>query len=198
AGDVVMTGIVEVPIGMTMREIIFDICGGIPNGKKFKAVQSGGPSGGVVTELDLDTPTDYKSLQQLGAIMGSGILIVMNEDTCMVDSARYFMEFTREESCGKCNACRLGTKRMLEILERIVDGEGEEGDVELLEELCEVIAETSLCGLGQTAPNAVLSTIRYFREEYDEHIRDGLCRAGICFTEHDKKAYPQRLRGRVL
>ena len=130
--------------------------------------------------------------------MGSGILIVMNEDTCMVDSARYFMEFTREESCGKCNACRLGTKRMLEILERIVDGEGEEGDVELLEELCEVIAETSLCGLGQTAPNAVMSTIRYFREEYDEHIRDGICRAGICFTEHDKKAYPQRLRGRVL
>ncbi len=198
AGDVVMTGIVEVPIGMTMREIIFDICGGIPGGKKFKAVQSGGPSGGVVTEIDLDTPTDYKSLQQLGAIMGSGILIVMNEDTCMVDSARYFMEFTREESCGKCNACRLGTKRMLEILERIVDGEGEEGDVELLEELCEVIANTSLCGLGQTAPNAVLSTIRYFRHEYDEHIRDGLCRAGICFTEHDKRAYPQRLRGRVL
>jgi NADH-quinone oxidoreductase subunit F len=198
AGDVVMTGIVEVPIGIPMREIIFDICGGIPDGKKFKAVQSGGPSGGVVTDLDLDTPTDYQSLQKLGAIMGSGILIVMNEDTCMVDSARYFMEFIREESCGKCNACRLGTKRMLEILERIVDGEGEEGDVELLEELCEVVAETSLCGLGQTAPNAVMSTIRYFRDEYDEHIRDGICRAGVCFTEHDKKAYPQRLRGRVL
>jgi NADH-quinone oxidoreductase subunit F len=197
AGDVVMTGIVEVPIGTPLREIIFDIGGGVPNGKKFKAAQIGGPSGGCITEADLDTPTDYKPLQQLGAIVGSGILIVMNEDTCMVDSARYFMEFIREESCGKCTSCRIGTKRMLEILERIVDGQGEEGDVELLEELGEVIAETALCGLGQTAPNAVISTIKCFRDEYDEHIRDGICRAGIC-AKREHRVYPQRLRGRVL
>ena len=197
AGDVVMTGIVEVPIGTPLREIIFDIGGGVPDGKKFKAAQIGGPSGGCVTDADLDTPTDYKPLQNLGAIVGSGILIVMNEDTCMVDSARYFMEFIREESCGKCTSCRIGTKRMLEILERIVDGKGEEGDVELLEELGEVISETALCGLGQTAPNAVASTIRYFRDEYDEHIRDGYCRAGVC-AKRERRVYPERLRGRVL
>ena len=197
AGDVVMTGIVEVPIGTPLREIIYDIGGGVPDGKKFKAAQIGGPSGGCVIEADLDTPTDYKTLQALGAIVGSGILIVMNEDTCMVDSARYFMEFIREESCGKCTSCRIGTKRMLEILERIVDGEGEEGDVELLEELGEVISQTALCGLGQTAPNAVASTIKYFRDEYDEHIQDGICRAGIC-AKREKRVYPQRLRGRVL
>ncbi len=197
AGDVVMTGILEVPIGTPLREIIFDIGGGVPDGKKFKAAQIGGPSGGCITEADLDTPTDYKPLQELGAIVGSGILIVMNDETCMVDSARYFMEFIREESCGKCTSCRIGTKRMLEILERITDGEGEEGDVELLEELGEVISQTALCGLGQTAPNAVASTIKYFRDEYDEHIRDGLCRAGIC-AKREKRVYPQRLRGRVL
>ncbi|HPF86597.1 MAG TPA: NADH-ubiquinone oxidoreductase-F iron-sulfur binding region domain-containing protein [Candidatus Limiplasma sp.] len=180
AGDVVNTGIIEVPIGIPIGEIIFDIGGGVPNGKKFKAAQIGGPSGGCITAENLNTPTDYKPLQALGAIMGSGGLIIMNEDTCMVDTARFFMDFIRDESCGKCTACRVGTKRMLEILERIVIGEGVEGDVELLEELGEVIQQTAMCGLGQTAPNPVLSTIKYFRNEYDEHIRKHHCRAGVC------------------
>ena len=180
AGDVVNTGIVEVPIGIPIGDIIFDIGGGVPGGKKFKAAQIGGPSGGCITPGDLNTPTDYKPLQALGAIMGSGGLIVMNEDTCMVDTARFFMDFIRDESCGKCTSCRVGTKRMLEILERIVDGNGVEGDVELLIELGEVISETAMCGLGQTAPNPVLSTIKYFRHEYDEHIRKHYCRAGVC------------------
>ncbi len=180
AGDVVNTGIVEVPIGIPIGEIIFDIGGGVPGGKKFKAAQIGGPSGGCITAANLNTPTDYKPLQALGAIMGSGGLIVMNEDTCMVDTARFFMDFIRDESCGKCTACRLGTKRMLEILERIVVGDGEEGDVELLLELGDVISQTAMCGLGQTAPNPVVSTIKYFRNEYDEHIRKHHCRAGVC------------------
>ena len=180
AGDVVNTGIVEVPIGIPLGEIIFNIGGGIPNKKKFKAAQIGGPSGGCVTAENLNVPTDYENLKELGAIMGSGGLIVMNEDTCMVDTARFFMDFIRDESCGKCTACRIGTKRMLEILERITRGEGEEGDVELLIELGETIQDTAMCGLGQTAPNPVLSTIRYFREEYDEHIRNKYCRAGVC------------------
>jgi len=180
AGDVVNTGIVEVPIGIPLGEIIFNIGGGIPNKKKFKAAQIGGPSGGCVTAENLNVPTDYESIKALGAIMGSGGLIVMNEDTCMVDTARFFMDFIRDESCGKCTACRIGTKRMLEILERITRGEGEEGDVELLIELGETIQDTAMCGLGQTAPNPVLSTIKYFREEYDEHIRNKYCRAGVC------------------
>ena len=180
AGDVNNTGIVEVPMGTTLGEIIFDIGGGIPNGKKFKVAQTGGPSGGCLTAEHLNTPVDYDSLIELGAIMGSGGLICMDEDTCMVDVARYFMEFVQEESCGKCVACRLGTKRMLDILERITKGEGEEGDVEKLIELGETIKDTALCGLGQTAPNPVLSTIKYFREEYDEHIRKKKCRAGVC------------------
>ena len=180
AGDVVNTGIVEVPIGIPIGEIIFDIGGGVPGGKKFKAAQIGGPSGGCITAENLNTPTDYKPLQALGAIMGSGGLIVMNEDTCMVDTARFFMDFIRDESCGKCTACRVGTKRMLEILERIVVGDGEEGDVELLIELGDVISQTAMCGLGQTAPNPVMSTIKYFRNEYDEHIRKHHCTAGVC------------------
>ena len=180
AGDVNNSGIVEVPMGTTLGEIIFDIGGGIPNGKKFKVAQTGGPSGGCLTAEHLNTPVDYDSLVELGAIMGSGGLICMDEDTCMVDVARYFMEFVQEESCGKCVACRIGTKRMLDILERITKGEGEEGDVEKLIELGEAIKDTALCGLGQTAPNPVLSTIKYFREEYDEHIRNKKCRAGVC------------------
>ena len=180
AGDVNNTGIVEVPMGTTLGEIIFDIGGGIPNGKQFKVAQTGGPSGGCLTAEHLNAPVDYDSLVELGAIMGSGGLICMDEDTCMVDVARYFMEFVQEESCGKCVACRIGTKRMLDILERITRGEGEEGDVEKLIELGETIKDTALCGLGQTAPNPVLSTIKYFREEYDEHIRDKKCRAGVC------------------
>jgi NADH-quinone oxidoreductase subunit F len=180
AGDVNNTGIVEVPMGITLGEVIFDIGGGIPKGKKFKAAQTGGPSGGCLTKAHLDTQVDYQSLVELGAIMGSGGLICMDEDTCMVDVARFFMEFVQDESCGKCVACRIGTRRMLDILERITRGEGREGDVEKLIELAETVKETALCGLGQTAPNPVLSTIKYFRDEYDEHIRHKYCRAGVC------------------
>ncbi|NLO35324.1 MAG: FAD-dependent oxidoreductase [Clostridiaceae bacterium] len=180
AGDINNTGIVEVPMGITLGEVIFDIGGGMPKGKKFKVAQTGGPSGGCLTREHLNTPIDYQSLVELGAIMGSGGLICMDEDTCMVDVARFFMEFVQDESCGKCVACRLGTKRMLEILERITRGQGVEGDVERLIELGETIKETALCGLGQTAPNPVLSTIKYFRDEYDEHIRHHYCRAGVC------------------
>jgi len=180
AGDIINTGIVEVPIGIPLGEIIFRIGGGMLNKKQFKAAQIGGPSGGCVTQDNLNVPTDYESLQALGAIMGSGGLITMNEDTCMVDTARYFMDFIQEESCGKCVACRIGTKRMLEILERITRGEGVEGDVERLEELGRTIQKTAMCGLGQTAPNPVLSTIKNFREEYEEHIKYKYCRAGVC------------------
>jgi NADH-quinone oxidoreductase subunit F len=180
AGDIINTGIVEVPIGISLGEIIFRIGGGMLDKKKFKAAQIGGPSGGCVTQENLNVPTDYESLTMLGAIMGSGGLITMNEDTCMVDTARYFMEFIQDESCGKCVACRLGTRRMLEILERITRGEGVDGDIERLEELGKTIQQTAMCGLGQTAPNPVLSTIKYFREEYEEHIRYKYCRAGVC------------------
>lgn len=180
AGDIVNTGIIEVPVGKPLGDILFNIGGGIQGGKKFKAAQIGGPSGGCVTKENLNTATDYESIQKLGAIMGSGGLIAMNEDTCMVDTARFFMDFIRDESCGKCNACRTGTTRMLEILERITTGEGDEGDIELLEELGETIKDTAMCGLGQTAPNPVLSTIKYFRDEYEEHIKNHYCRAGVC------------------
>jgi NADH-quinone oxidoreductase subunit F len=180
AGNIVNTGIIEVPIGMPLGEIIYRIGGGIPDKKQFKAAQIGGPSGGCITQDNLNVPTDYESISMLGAIMGSGGLIAMNEDTCMVDTARYFMDFIRDESCGKCTACRVGTKRMLEILERITRGEGREGDIELLEELGSTIRDTAMCGLGQTAPNPVLSTIKYFREEYEEHIKYKHCRAGVC------------------
>lgn len=180
AGDVVNTGIIEIPIGMPLGDILFKIGGGMRNKKKFKSAQIGGPSGGCVTQENLNVPTDYDSLTKLGAIMGSGGLIVMSEDACMVDTARFFMDFIKDESCGKCTACRVGTKRMLEILERITHGEGKEGDIELLEELGNVIKQTAMCGLGQTAPNPVLSTIRYFRNEYEEHIRNKYCRAGVC------------------
>ncbi len=180
AGKVNNTGLVEVPMGATLREIVFDIGGGIPGGRKFKAAQMGGPSGGCVPAKYLDLAIDYDSVKEIGAIMGSGGLIVMDENTCMVDIARYFLEFTQSESCGKCVPCRIGTKRMLEILTRITQGEGELSDIEELERLAQVVKSTSLCGLGQTAPNPVLSTIRYFREEYEEHIRLGHCRAAAC------------------
>ena len=180
AGDVVNTGIVEVPIGTPIGNIIYNIGGGIPNKKDFKAAQIGGPSGGCLTKESLNVPTDYESITKLGAIMGSGGLIVMNEDACMVDQARYFMDFTRDESCGKCVACRVGTKRMLEILEDITAGKGQHGDIERLIEIGEAIQESAMCNLGQTAPNPVLSTIRYFREEYEEHIYKKHCRAGVC------------------
>jgi len=180
AGDINNTGLVEVPMGTPLGKIIYDIGGGIRGGKKFKAAQTGGPSGGCIPAHLLNTPMDYESLRALGAIMGSGGLIVMDEDTCMVDLARFFLDFVQDESCGKCPPCRLGTKRMLEILTRITQGEGQEGDVELLEELGNTIASSALCGLGQTAPNPVLSTIKYFRDEYDAHIREKRCPAGVC------------------
>ncbi|MFW6337967.1 MAG: NADH-ubiquinone oxidoreductase-F iron-sulfur binding region domain-containing protein [Alkalispirochaetaceae bacterium] len=180
AGAVENTGLVEVPIGTTLGELIYDIGGGIRDGKEFKAAQIGGPSGGCIPREYLNVPLDYKSLQELGAIMGSGGLIVMDDDTCMVDVARFFLEFVQEESCGKCAPCRVGTKRMLEILERICNGEGEMEDLTRLEELGQEIQETALCGLGQTAPNPVLSTLRHFRHEYEEHIRDHHCTAGVC------------------
>ncbi len=180
AGAVNNTGLVEVPIGMPLGEIIYDIGGGIPNGKRFKAAQIGGPSGGCIPKEHLNVPVDYESLTELGAIMGSGGLIVMDEDTCMVDVARFFLDFVQDESCGKCPPCRVGTKRMLEIVTRICEGKGVEGDVERLLDLGQKIKDTALCGLGQTAPNPVLSTIRYFRNEYDAHIRDKHCPAGVC------------------
>lgn len=180
AGDINNTGIVEVPMGITLGEIIYDIGGGIPRGKRFKVAQTGGPSGGCLTAAHLNTAVDYHSLVELGAIMGSGGLICMDEDTCMVDVARFFMDFVQDESCGKCVACRLGTRRILDILERITQGQGQEGDIERLVELCETVKDTALCGLGQTAPNPVLSTIKYFRTEYEEHIRQHYCRAGVC------------------
>jgi NADH-quinone oxidoreductase subunit F len=180
AGDIANTGIVEVPIGMPLGNIIFDIGGGVASNKKFKAAQIGGPSGGCVTMKNLNVPTDYSTLKKLGAIMGSGGLICMNEDVCMVDTARFFMDFIQDESCGKCVACRIGTKRMLEILERITEGEGLPGDIELLSELGETIKSTAMCGLGQTAPNPVLSAISNFRDEFEEHINDKHCRAGVC------------------
>jgi NADH-quinone oxidoreductase subunit F len=179
-GKINNTGLVEVPMGITLREVIYDVGGGIPHGKQFKAAQLGGPSGGCIPAEHLDVPIDYESLTALGAIMGSGGMVVTDEDTCMVDFARYFMTFIQQESCGKCVPCRLGTKAMLATLERICAGKGQPGDVEYLLELGEDIAKSSLCGLGQTAPNAVLSTIRYFRDEYDTHIFDKTCPAKVC------------------
>ncbi len=179
-GKVKNTGLVEVPMGITLREIIFDIGGGIIGDKRFKAVQTGGPSGGCVPEEFLDMPVDFDSLTKVGSMMGSGGMVVMDEDTCMVNVAKFFLSFTQSESCGKCPPCRIGTYQMLEILERITSGHGMDGDIERLEELGRLIQESSLCGLGQSAPNPVLSTIRYFREEYEEHIYDKYCRAMVC------------------
>lgn len=179
-GKVVNTGLVEVPMGITLREIIYDIGGGIMGGKKFKAVQTGGPSGGCIPEQYLDLPVDFDSLTKVGSMMGSGGMVVMDEDNCMVDVARYFLSFTQSESCGKCPPCRIGTYQMLKILERITSGKGEEGDIERLEKIGRKVVEGSLCGLGSSAPNPVLTTIRYFKEEYEEHIRDKYCRAKVC------------------
>lgn len=179
-GNVNNTGLIEVPMGTTLRKIIFDIGGGVRNGGKFKAVQIGGPSGGCLTEEHLDLPLDFDSLGKVGAIIGSGGLVVMDDKTCMVEVARFFMDFTQRESCGKCVPCREGTKRMLEILNRIVDGKGEDGDIELLRELGETISKTALCGLGKTAAGPVLSTLKYFEDEYKAHIYDKKCPAGAC------------------
>ncbi len=179
-GKINNTGLVEVPMGTTLREVVYDIGGGIPKGKKFKAAQTGGPSGGCIPVSHLDTPIDYDSLIALGSMMGSGGLIVMDEDNCMVDIAKFFLEFTVDESCGKCPPCRIGTKRMHEILERITEGKGEEGDIEKLELLAKNIKASALCGLGQTAPNPILSTLKYFRDEYEAHVYQKKCPSGVC------------------
>lgn len=180
AGKIKKGGLVEVPMGLPLKDVIFEIGGGIKNDKKFKAVQMGGPSGGCIPADLIDTPVDYESITKTGAIVGSGGMIVMDENTCMVDMARYFLDFTKKESCGKCNYCRIGTKRMLEILERITRGEGKDGDIELLEELAQKVKDGSMCGLGQTAPNPILTTIRYFRNEYEDHIYNHKCTAHSC------------------
>ena len=179
-GKITNTGLVEIPMGTTLREVIEEIGGGIPNGRKFKAAQTGGPSGGCIPASLIDTPIDYDNLIAIGSMMGSGGLIVMDEDNCMVDIARFFLDFTVDESCGKCTPCRIGTKRMLEILDRIIAGKGELADLDRLEELAHYIKSASLCGLGQTAPNPVLSTLRYFRDEYVAHVVDKKCPAGVC------------------
>jgi bidirectional [NiFe] hydrogenase diaphorase subunit len=180
AGRVNNTGLIEVPMGITLREIIQQIGGGIPEGKRYKAVQTGGPSGGCIPESHIDSPVDYESLAKIGSIMGSGGMIVMDETSCMVDVAKYFMEFCMSESCGKCIPCRTGTQQMHQILERITAGEAAPGDLGLLEELCDLVRNTSLCGLGQSAPNPVVTTLRYFRDEYESHIGGRGCAAGVC------------------
>ncbi len=194
-GKINNTGLVEIPMGTPLRTIIEDIGGGIPNGKKFKAVQTGGPSGGCIPASLLDIPVEYDTLTSVGAMMGSGGMIVLDEDNCMVDIARFFLDFTVDESCGKCTPCRIGTRRMLEILERIVNGKGEEGDIEKLENLANTIKATALCGLGQTAPNPVLSTIKFFRHEYEAHIRDKKCPAHHCQALLSYVIDPEKCRG---
>jgi NADH:ubiquinone oxidoreductase subunit F (NADH-binding)/(2Fe-2S) ferredoxin/NAD-dependent dihydropyrimidine dehydrogenase PreA subunit len=179
-GKINNTGLVEVPMGTTLREVVYDIGGGIPNKRKFKAIQTGGPSGGCITEKDLDTPIDFENLTKLGSMMGSGGMIIMDEDNCMVDVARFYLDFTVDESCGKCTPCREGTKLMLDILNRICEGKGTLEDIDELERLGHMIQKTSLCGLGQTAPNPVLSTLKHFREEYIAHVVDKTCPAGVC------------------
>jgi bidirectional [NiFe] hydrogenase diaphorase subunit len=191
AGKIARTGLVEVPMGLTLREIIFDIGGGIPGGRAFKAAQTGGPSGGCIPSQFLDLPVDYESLASVGSIMGSGGLIVMDETSCMVDVAKYFMEFCRDESCGKCIPCRAGTVQMWTLLDAITKGEATRRDLALLEDLCDLLKSTSLCGLGQTAPNPVVSTLRHFRDEYLAHIDEGRCPAGVCET---RKAAPAEVR----
>ncbi len=181
-GNIVHAGLVEIPMGVTLRTLIFDICGGVPNKKKFKAVQIGGPSGGCLPEEFLDTPIDFDSLIQAGAMMGSGGMVVMDEDTCMVDVSRYFLDFTQKESCGKCTFCRIGTHHLLNTLERITKGEGRDGDLDQLETLSEDIKNGSLCGLGKTAPNPVLTSLRYFRDEYEAHVKEKRCPARMCRT----------------
>ena len=194
AGKVKHTGLVEVPLGTPLRTLVYDIGGGIPGGKRFKAAQTGGPSGGCLGEEYLDIPMDYDSLAQAGSMMGSGGLIIMDEDTCMVDIARFYLDFTQDESCGKCTPCRVGTKRMLEILERITRGRGEEEDLERLYQLSMLLKNGSLCGLGRSAPNPVLSTLRHFKDEYLAHIREGYCPAGVCTALNRPRILEEKCR----
>ena len=195
AGKIKNVGLVEVPIGMSLREIIYDIGGGIKDDKKFKAVQTGGPSGGCITEENIDIPIDYETLNSIGSMMGSGGMIVMDEDNCMVDIAKFYLGFSVDESCGKCSPCRVGTKRLYEILEKITNGQGTEGDLDELKELGEIIKDTSLCGLGQTAPNPILSTLNYFHDEYLAHVRDKKCPAGVCKALLTYKVLPDKCVG---
>ncbi|MDP4108974.1 MAG: NADH-quinone oxidoreductase subunit NuoF [Bacillota bacterium] len=194
-GKIKNTGLVEIPMGTTLREIIEEIGGGVPNGKKFKAAQTGGPSGGCIPASLMDTPIDYDNLIAIGSMMGSGGLIVMDEDTCMVDIAKFFLNFTVDESCGKCTACRIGTRRLYEMLEKITSGNATMDDISKMEELCYYIKENSLCALGQTAPNPVLSTLRYFRDEYEAHVRDKKCPAGVCKSLLSYEILPDKCKG---
>lgn len=194
-GKIQNTGLVEIPMGTTLREIVEDIGGGIPNGKKFKAAQTGGPSGGCIPQEHYDVPIDYENLKKIGSMMGSGGLIVMDEDNCMVDIAKFFLEFTVEESCGKCVPCRVGTKRLLELLDKITMGNGTLDDLDKMEELCHHIQENSLCGLGQTAPNPVLSTLRYFRDEYVAHVEERRCPSGVCKNLIQYRILPDKCTG---
>jgi NADH:ubiquinone oxidoreductase subunit F (NADH-binding) len=194
-GKISNTGLVEVPMGISIREIIYDIGGGIPENKEFKAVQTGGPSGGCMPKTLLDLPIDYESLKEAGSMMGSGGMIVMDEDTCMVDVARYFLNFTQEESCGKCPPCRMGTKHMVNVLDRITQGKGKEGDIEFLKSIADNVQLASLCGLGQTAPNPVLTTLRYFHDEYEAHIKEKRCPALVCKELISYLIDPERCSG---
>ncbi|MCI8496751.1 MAG: 4Fe-4S binding protein, partial [Clostridiales bacterium] len=197
-GKINHTGLVEIPMGTTLREVVEEIGGGIPNGKKFKAAQTGGPSGGCIPAEHMDIPIDYDNLISIGSMMGSGGMIIMDEDNCMVDIAKFFLEFTVDESCGKCTPCRVGTKRLYEILEKITSGRGEMEDLDKLEELCYHIKENSLCGLGQTAPNPVLSTLKFFRDEYIAHVKDKTCPAGVCKALLNIVIMPEKCRGCTL
>jgi bidirectional [NiFe] hydrogenase diaphorase subunit len=197
AGQVTNTGLIEVPMGITLREIIYEIGGGIPDGKRYKAVQTGGPSGGCIPESHIDSPVDYESLAKIGSIMGSGGMIVMDETSCMVDVAKYFMEFCMSESCGKCIPCRAGTQQMYQLLLKITNGEATAEDLSLLEELCDLVKRTSLCGLGQSAPNPVVTTLRYFRDEYEAHVGGHGCAAGVCPVGPPSGA-PGRTDGRAV
>jgi NADH-quinone oxidoreductase subunit F len=194
-GEVINTGLIEVPMGTTLRKIIFDIGGGIRNGKKFKAVQIGGPSGGCLTEEHLDIKLDYDSLIKAGAMVGSGGLVVMNEDTCIVDMARFFMNFTQNESCGKCTLCREGTRRMLQVLEKIVGGLGEMSDLDTLQELAVAVKDGSLCGLGKTAPNPIISTTTYFMDEYIAHVKEDRCPAKVCQSFKQYIIHKEKCKG---
>ena len=197
-GNIKHTGLVEIPMGTTLREIVEDIGGGIPNGKKFKAAQTGGPSGGCIPESLIDTPMDFDNLSKIGTMMGSGGLIVMDEDTCMVDIAKFYLGFTVDESCGKCTPCRIGTKRLLEMLTKVTRGEGTLEMLDEITELCHFIKDNSLCGLGQAAPNPVLSTITHFRDEYVSHVVDKKCPAGVCKALMSYNIDPTKCRGCTL
>jgi len=197
-GKIVNTGLVEIPMGTTLREIIYDIGGGIPNGRKFKAVQTGGPSGGCIPAEFLDLPIDYDNLTKIGAMMGSGGMIVMDDTTCMVDVARFFLDFTVDESCGKCTPCRIGTRRLLEMLDKITSGNGTLEDLDKMEELCHYIKANAMCALGQTAPNPVLSTLKYFRDEYEAHVVEKRCPAGVCKNLLHYEIQPDKCRGCTL